>query len=313
MPVGLEQRARCRRGPPARRPSASGPRPAGSRSSSRSRGRRCRSCSALSWSSTRTLARLILIVRLLFRRIGQRSTIVPQRRRCRGRGTCSGPRAASVTRPAASSTSRCWEMACRDEPRPCFIVSRAQISNSVWPSRSVARRGSRASRAPQARGRRHRCREYRQVITCLSTATVGSAYEPRRVAVGAAAGRRLSRSVAGVAGQPHGDLVPDGRGAVAARGRAGRFGARRAGADGDDGPVRVPGTRRRRAGRHARSALAPDRRAVRRGGVRRAAGRARVRRRPPARAAPRPDLRARVGRGDDGADVPVVGARPGAA
>ena len=41
-----------------------------------------------------------------------------------------------LTRPASSSTSRCCEIACRDSPSSCFIVSLAQSSNSVWPSRS---------------------------------------------------------------------------------------------------------------------------------------------------------------------------------
>src|SRR5215207_6676076 len=41
-----------------------------------------------------------------------------------------------LTRPAASSTSRCCEIACRDNPSSCFIVSLVQSSNRVWPSRS---------------------------------------------------------------------------------------------------------------------------------------------------------------------------------
>src|SRR3712207_6029417 len=40
------------------------------------------------------------------------------------------------TRPAASSTSRCCETACRDEPTPCLVISRVHSSNSVWPLRS---------------------------------------------------------------------------------------------------------------------------------------------------------------------------------
>lgn len=34
-------------------------------------------------------------------------------------------------RPAASSTSRCWEIAWRDEVGRCFMASREQISNPV--------------------------------------------------------------------------------------------------------------------------------------------------------------------------------------
>src|SRR3712207_3098877 len=43
-----------------------------------------------------------------------------------------------LTRPADSRTSRCWEMACRDEPSPCLTASREQISNRVCPSRSLS-------------------------------------------------------------------------------------------------------------------------------------------------------------------------------
>src|SRR5205814_1332207 len=43
-----------------------------------------------------------------------------------------------LTRPADSRTSRCWEIACRDEPSPCLVASRAQSSNSVCPSRSLS-------------------------------------------------------------------------------------------------------------------------------------------------------------------------------
>src|SRR3954471_6423171 len=41
-----------------------------------------------------------------------------------------------VTRPASSSTSRCWETACLLELSPCRLISRAHSSNSVWSSRS---------------------------------------------------------------------------------------------------------------------------------------------------------------------------------
>src|SRR5215470_16056421 len=43
-----------------------------------------------------------------------------------------------MIRPAASSTSRCWEMACREEVSRCFMASRTQISNRVWSSRSAS-------------------------------------------------------------------------------------------------------------------------------------------------------------------------------
>ena len=42
------------------------------------------------------------------------------------------------TRPAAASTSRCCVMAWRDEPSPCRMARRLQISNSDWPSRSMS-------------------------------------------------------------------------------------------------------------------------------------------------------------------------------
>src|SRR4029453_5293081 len=43
-----------------------------------------------------------------------------------------------LTSPADSRTSRCWEMACRDEPSPGRGGSRLQISNRVCPSRSLS-------------------------------------------------------------------------------------------------------------------------------------------------------------------------------
>ena len=58
--------------------------------------------------------------------------------RAAGRGTCSGPPCASGSGRHSSSTPRCWEIACRVEPRPCLVVRREQSSNSVCPSRSAS-------------------------------------------------------------------------------------------------------------------------------------------------------------------------------
>src|SRR4051794_11782531 len=86
-------------------------------------------------------------------------------------------------RPAASSTCRCWETACRDNPSPCFIVSRAQSSNSVWPSRSwSSSRIARLAGAASAWKTSVNAGEYRQVTACLCAAPVtggasGSSHE----------------------------------------------------------------------------------------------------------------------------------------
>ena len=112
-------------------------------SSSRSRARRCRTRSALAWSSTSTLVRLILIVVLLGRRSSQRSAISLERRRVEVVELVPALRAV-LTSPAASSTSRCCEMAWRDEPMPCLVAAgRRARRASGRPARS-ARRGSRA-------------------------------------------------------------------------------------------------------------------------------------------------------------------------
>src|SRR5699024_9771603 len=73
------------------------------------------------------------------------------------------------TRPAASRTSRCCEMACRDEPSPCLEAKRAQISKSVCPflsvsSSRIARRVGSAKALKTSPTPQH----VRQVSTCLS-------------------------------------------------------------------------------------------------------------------------------------------------
>ena len=106
-------------------------------SSSRSRAPRCRSAGPSSWSSTRTLVRLILMA-CSFRGsveppVGDLAAAAP----CPGRGTCSGP--PGGCRPARRPRARrgaARPPAATSRGRAC-VVSRAQSSNSVWPSRSV--------------------------------------------------------------------------------------------------------------------------------------------------------------------------------
>ena len=138
VPIGLEEEldAVGRVGRDDGQPA--GARRSGRRSSSRSRAHRCRSASALAWSSTSTLVTMILMRCLSFGGSGHRSAISRERRGVEVVELVAALAARSATRPAASSTSRCCEIACRVEPRPCFMIRRAQISNRVWPSRSAS-------------------------------------------------------------------------------------------------------------------------------------------------------------------------------
>src|SRR4030095_6544642 len=92
--------------------------------------------------------RLLLVVHQHRGEVDPHLLLLPRGGRHRWRMVSSGvvsrwwnlylPSLLVLTRPADSSTSRCGEIACRDEPSPCLVASREQSSNSVWPSRSLS-------------------------------------------------------------------------------------------------------------------------------------------------------------------------------
>ena len=90
-----------------------------------------------------------------------------------------------MTNPADSSTSRCCDIACRDEAIPCFIVNRPHSSNSDCLSRSA--NSSKIARLVGSAMARQRSsmnqggpgpaitssRDNMQVITCMSSMNQG--------------------------------------------------------------------------------------------------------------------------------------------